>query len=79
VRTTVEIRDELLGRLRQEAVRRGARGFSGIVEEAIERFFAQDPAKQKRVRAALAAKLTRDEADSLDAHVKRVRSEWGKR
>ena len=79
MRTTVEIRDELLERLRQEAAKRGERGFSGIVEEALERFFARDPARLKRVKAALAAKLTGREADSLHAHVRRVRAERGER
>ena len=76
MRTTVEIRDELLIRLREEAARRGTRGFSQLVEEALERYLGSDPARARRVKAALGARLTGGEADALDAHVKRLRKEW---
>ncbi len=48
MRTTVELSDRTYTRLRTRAAERGMRGFSAIVEEALERFLEQggkdDPA-----------------------------------
>jgi hypothetical protein len=41
MRTTVELRDRTYKRLRAEAAERGMRGFSPIVEEAVERLLDQ--------------------------------------
>lgn len=39
MRTTIELSDTTYTRLRARAAERGMRGFSGIVEEALERLF----------------------------------------
>jgi len=39
MRTTIELSDRTYARLRAKAAERGMRGFSSIVEEALERFF----------------------------------------
>lgn len=39
VRTTIELSDGTYTRLRTRAAERGMRGFSAIVEEALERYF----------------------------------------
>lgn len=49
MRTTIELSERTYVQLRARAAERGLRGFSAIVEEALERFFAQDG----RDRAAL--------------------------
>jgi len=41
VRTTIELSDRTYKRLRAKAAERGMRGFSAIVEEALERFLEQ--------------------------------------
>jgi predicted DNA-binding protein len=41
MRTTIELSDRTYTRLRARAAERGMRGFSAIVEEALERFLAQ--------------------------------------
>jgi len=41
VRTTIELSDRTHARLRAKAAERGMRGFSVIVEEALERFLGQ--------------------------------------
>ncbi len=41
MRTTVELSDRTYTRLRAKAAERGMRGFSAIVEEALERFLDQ--------------------------------------
>lgn len=43
MRTTVELSDRTYTRLRARAAERGMRGFSGIVEEALERLFEDGP------------------------------------
>ena len=42
MRTTVELSDRTYARLRARAAERGLRGFSSIVEEALERLLEQD-------------------------------------
>jgi predicted DNA-binding protein len=42
MRTTVELSDRIYVRLRAEAAERGMRGFSAIVEEALERYLEGD-------------------------------------
>jgi len=42
MRTTVELSDRTYTRLRARAAERGMRGFSAIVEEALEQLFAGD-------------------------------------
>jgi hypothetical protein len=42
MRTTIELSDRTYTRLRTKAAERGMRGFSAIVEEALERFLEQD-------------------------------------
>lgn len=51
MRTTVELSDRTYVRLRARAAERGLRGFSAIVEEALERFLDQDG--DEDLRAAL--------------------------
>ncbi len=41
MRTTIELSDRAYTRLRARAAERGMRGFSAIVEEALDRFFDQ--------------------------------------
>ena len=41
MRTTIELSDRTYTRLRAQAAERGMRGFSAIVEEALERLFEQ--------------------------------------
>lgn len=52
VRTTVELSDLTYTRLRARAAERGMRGFSAIVEEALERFL--EPAGNDDLAVALA-------------------------
>jgi predicted DNA-binding protein len=42
VRTTIELSDRTYTRLRARAAERGMRGFSAIVEEALERYLKSD-------------------------------------
>lgn len=80
MRTTIEISDDLRARLVALAARRGMRGFSQIVQEALERFLeAEDDAKRAgRVADALAAlgSLSAESAAAMHGHVRRLRGRW---
>lgn len=52
MRTTIELSDRTYVRLRAKAAERSMRGFSAIVEEALERFL--EPAGEDDLAAALA-------------------------
>jgi predicted DNA-binding protein len=78
MRTTVEINDEHRARLLQIAARRGDKGFSRIIAEAIERYLAEiersEAARRKALR--LYGSLSRREADRLRADSVRIRQSW---
>ena len=80
MRTTIEIDDELRARLLALAARRGQKGFSGIVSEAIERYLTEEEFREeeRRKNAALQAlgSLTDEEAESLEERTQRLRENW---
>jgi len=78
VRTTIEIPDEQRARLLDLAARRGEKGFSRLVQEAVERMLAEDDSRKSRTQAALALKgsMGAKAADELAASVVRIRSTW---
>lgn len=78
MRTTIELSDEHRARLLELAARRGEKGFSSIVEEALERYFVREERRREAVDRALAAlgSLTPEEADRLEEEVSRLRRSW---
>ena len=78
MRTTIELRDELRAKLLEMAGRRGEKGFSHLVEEAVDRYIAQEHARAKSRRVALAARgsLARAEAAELTVRVAAIRDGW---
>lgn len=78
MRTTVEITDVQRAGLLDLAARRGEKGFSRLVQEAVDRFLADEHAGKGRVEAALALEgsMTAEAADELTASVARLRSNW---
>ncbi len=78
MRTTVEITDAQRAGLLDLAARRGEKGFSRLVQEAVDRLLADEHAGKGRVEAALALEgsMTAEAADELTASVARVRSHW---
>lgn len=61
VRTTIELSDHTYTRLRAKAAERGMRGFSAIVEEALERFLG--PGEDDLVSALAEAEGAWSESD----------------
>jgi hypothetical protein len=78
MRTTVEITDAQRAGLLDLAARRGEKGFSRLVQEAVDRFLADEHEGKERVEAALALEgsMTAEAADELTASVARLRSNW---
>jgi len=78
MRTTVEIDDEHRARLLQLAARRGDKGFSRIVSEAIEQYltaFDRSEADRRKV-LALRGALSLRQADRLRADTAQLRRSW---
>ncbi len=78
MRTTIEIRDEQRARLMELAARRGEKGFSKLVQEALELYLDEIAARERRVDEALGAigSLADEDADELRDSVHRVRERW---
>jgi hypothetical protein len=78
MRTTIEIPDSQRARLLELAARRGEKGFSRLIQEAVERLLSEDETRAVRVKAALALEgsMTDETADELTASVGRIRSNW---
>ena len=78
MRTTIEMRDEHRARLLELAARRGEKGFSHLVEEAIELYLRQEEVAAERRERALAVRgsFTDEEAEELRREIRRVREHW---
>ena len=80
MRTTVEITDEQRARLLELAARRGAKGFSRIVQEALDRYLEEEAASAQKARAkqalAVLGTLGDKDADALEARVRAIRDHW---
>ena len=63
MRTTVELSDPLYRRLRAAAAERGLRGFSELVEEAVDSYLAREDERRDLVRAIEGAEGSWTEAD----------------
>jgi predicted transcriptional regulator len=78
MRTTIDLKDDLRARLLQIAARRGEKGFSKLIEEAVEAYLARSLADEQLRAKALALKgaLGKKEADRLHAAVADARERW---
>jgi Arc/MetJ-type ribon-helix-helix transcriptional regulator len=78
VRTTVEITDQQRARLLEIAASRGQKGFSSLVQEAIELLLEREASRGGRVRAALSVlgSLSDEQADAMLAVASESRNRW---
>ena len=78
VRTTVEIRDEHRAALLEMAARRGEKGFSSLVGEALEAYLRERKRDSAARRKALSLRgaLSEREAARLRRHAAAVRASW---
>lgn len=78
MRTTIEITNAQRASLLDLAARRGEKGFSSLVREAVDRLLADEMSRKDRIEAALALEGSLDAAaaDSLEGSVARARGSW---
>jgi len=78
MRTTIELSDEHRARLLDLAARRGEKGFSSIVEEALGRYFEREDRRREAVDRALAVlgSFSPEEADRLEQEIEELRRSW---
>lgn len=76
MRTTVEISDEQHRALTAVASRRGLRGFSALVQEAIEAYLADLRADEVDVLLALEGVLDDTQAEEVRSRIEAARQTW---
>ncbi|MBI5610200.1 MAG: ribbon-helix-helix protein, CopG family [Deltaproteobacteria bacterium] len=78
MRTTIELDDDYRGRLLELAARRGQKGFSDLINEAVGRYLTAEAAQaDKQLKAAkLHGFLSDSEADDLAAGCQAARQHW---
>ena len=78
MRTTIEITDEQRAKLLEAAARRGEKGFSTIVREALDHYFESAAGRQERVERALkvVGALRGGAADRLESQARKLRRSW---
>ncbi len=74
----MEIKPEHRSALLALAAQRGEKGFSRILEEAIEHYLTGEAEREKRreMFLSLAGTLTEEDADDLRREVERIRANW---
>ena len=78
MRTTIELKDEYRAKLLEIAARRGEKGFSKIIGEAVELYLKTADADQAHRQRALLLRgiLDAKEADGLRAAVATLKESW---
>lgn len=78
VRTTIELKDEHRAKLLELAARRGQKGFSDVLAEAIETYLTSLSRDEEKRQAALQLRgsLTEKEADELRKATRSLRESW---
>ena len=78
MRTTIEMTDEQRAKLLHLAAKRGVKGFSALVQEALDEYLKTMEGKDAEVQAALAARgsLKGKDAEQLAEACRRVREDW---
>jgi len=76
MRTTIEIRDEHRAALLELAAKRGLKGFSPLVDEALEAYLNAGPEDRRRFVAGLRGALSSTEAEGLRRRTKAIRRSW---
>lgn len=78
MRTTVEITENQRAELLRLAAQRGIKGFSSLIQEALESYIAQQARRDGAIEAAIALKgsLTDTEAEGFIERVTAIRETW---
>ena len=78
MRTTIEISDEHRSRLLELAARRGEKGFSRLVAEALDAYLRDESSAGERRRRALTLRgsLSDEEGEQMLAAAQSLRESW---
>jgi ATP-dependent exoDNAse (exonuclease V) alpha subunit len=78
MRTTVEIKPEHRSALLALASRRGQKGFSAVLGEAIENYLQGEKDREKRRQTflSLAGSISKKDADELRQTTRELRESW---
>jgi metal-responsive CopG/Arc/MetJ family transcriptional regulator len=80
MRTTVELTDQQRARLLELAARRGEKGFSRLVQEAVDHYLAAEEERERdarhRVAIGVLGSLGEKEAEELRRTSVRLRENW---
>ncbi len=78
MRTTIELTDEQRSQLLRIAAARRQKGFSVIVQEAVNEYLRGEAARASRIQAALGARgaLSEKEASAFLERTQEIRSTW---
>ena len=76
MRTTVEITEEQHRALSAMAQRRGVRGFSALVQEALDVYLANLNTDEVELLLGLEGVLTESDAQEMRSRIKDVRTTW---
>jgi hypothetical protein len=78
MRTTIEISPEQRVRLMELAARRGEKGFSKLVQQALDAYLRAQAGEEEKRRRALMLKgsLNSREAEALRAATREIRRSW---
>ncbi len=78
MRTTVELKPEHRSRLIAIAAKRGEKGFSTVLNEAVASYLGEEAEREKRRQRALQLRgaLKREEAAELQKNAAALRASW---
>ena len=78
MRTTIELPDHQRARLLELAAQRGEKGFSSLVQEALDAYFEQHQTRSEKIKKALAVRgaLSDEEAEALEERTREIREHW---
>jgi len=78
MRTTVEITDEQRAKLRELAAKRGEKGLSTLVQEALDRYLEDIEEHDRRIRDArsVLGKVDEKAAQELETVVRALTNTW---
>jgi hypothetical protein len=78
MRTTIEITDEQRSKLLALAAAKGMKGFSGLVQKALDEFISKSDLEEKRIEKALSmmGTLDEEEAQVLAEECATIRESW---
>ncbi len=78
MRTTVELKPEHRAALLALAARRGEKGFSSVLEEAVQSYLDQEQERERRRQElrSLAGSLPPEDAEALRQSTREIRESW---